>query len=98
MAYAAGLVGDPQVRAVVGASNGTIEGARVAFKNMGQTPIRASAVEAALQGAPRDAVAQAAEQADEGTDPPGDTYATPDFRRHLARVLTARALNEALSR
>ncbi|WP_217923182.1 FAD binding domain-containing protein [Miltoncostaea oceani] len=86
------------VAAVVGASNGSIEGARIAFTNMGQTPLRASATEAALAGAPRDAVAAAAEKADEGTDPPSDTWATADFRRHLARVLTARAVEEALSR
>jgi carbon-monoxide dehydrogenase medium subunit len=65
---------------------------------MGQTPLRATAVETALAGAPRDAVAQAAERADEGTDPPSDTWASADFRRHLARVLTARAVDEALSR
>ena len=86
------------VAAVVGAGNGTIEGARVAFTNMGQTPLRATAVEHALQGAPRDAIGDAVQRADEGTDPPGDTWATPDFRRHLARVLTRRALEEALSR
>jgi carbon-monoxide dehydrogenase medium subunit len=86
------------VAAMVGSANGSIEGARVAFTNMGQTPLRASAVEAALAGAPRDAVEQAAQRADEGTDPPSDTWASADFRRHLARVLTRRALEEALSR
>jgi carbon-monoxide dehydrogenase medium subunit len=86
------------VAAMVGSANGSIEGARVAFTNMGQTPVRASAVEAALAGAPRDAVEQAAQRADEGTDPPSDTWASADFRRHLARVLTRRALEEALSR
>lgn len=86
------------VAAVVGASNGSIQGAKVAFTNMGQTPLRAAAVEAALAGAPRDAVGQAAQKADEGTDPPSDTWATADFRRHLARVLTGRAVEEALSR
>jgi aerobic carbon-monoxide dehydrogenase medium subunit len=86
------------VAAVVGASNGTIQGARVALANMGQTPLRASATEAALAGAPRDAVSQAAQSADEGTDPPSDTWGSADFRRHLARVLTGRAVEEALSR
>ncbi len=86
------------VAAVVGASNGSIQGARVALANMGQTPVRASATEAALAGAPRDAVAQAAQSADEGTDPPSDTWASADYRRHLAHVLTGRALEEALSR
>lgn len=86
------------VAAVVGASNGSIQGARIALTNMGQTPLRASATEAALAGAPRDAVAQAAEKADEGTDPPSDTWASADFRRHLVKVLTGRAVEEALSR
>ena len=40
-------------------------------------------------------IAAAAEQAAEGTDPPGDLNATPDYKRHLARVLTRRALEEA---
>ena len=86
------------VAAVVGASNGSIEGARIGLTNMGQTPLRASAAEAALAGAPRDAIGQAADKADEGTDPPSDTWASADFRRHLAKVLTARAVGEALSR
>ena len=86
------------VAAVVGSSNGSIQGARIGLTNMGQTPLRASAAEAALAGAPRDGVKAAAEKADEGTDPPGDTWASPDFRRHLARVLTGRAVEEALAR
>jgi aerobic carbon-monoxide dehydrogenase medium subunit len=86
------------VAAVVGKSNGTIQGARIGLTNMGQTPLRASAAEAALAGAPRDGVKAAAEKADDGTDPPGDTWATPDFRRHLVRVLTERAVEEALAR
>jgi carbon-monoxide dehydrogenase medium subunit len=84
------------VAAVVESDNGTIKSARVGLSNMGQTPLRARAVEAALAGASRDDVAAAAEQADDGTDPPADTWASSDFRRHLARVLTARAVEEAL--
>ncbi len=86
------------VAVLVGARNGSIEGARIGLANMGQTPLRATAVESALAGAPRDAVATAAAKADEGTDPPSDTWASADFRRHLARVLTGRAVEEALSR
>jgi carbon-monoxide dehydrogenase medium subunit len=86
------------VAALVGVSDGSIEGARVGLTNMGQTPLRASGVESALAGAARDSVAAAAEKADEGTDPPSDTWASADFRRHLARVLTGRAVEEALSR
>jgi carbon-monoxide dehydrogenase medium subunit len=86
------------VAALVGVENGSIAGARVGLTNMGQTPLRAAAVESALAGASRDSVSSAAEGADEGTDPPSDTWASADFRRHLARVLTARALEEALGR
>jgi carbon-monoxide dehydrogenase medium subunit len=77
------------------AGDGSIEDVRVALTNMGSTPIRASATEAALRGQGADAIASAAEQAAEGTDPPGDLNASPDYKRHLARVLTRRALEEA---
>jgi carbon-monoxide dehydrogenase medium subunit len=86
------------VAAVVGRENGSIAGARIGLTNMGQTPLRASAAEAALAGAGPDGVAGAAEAADEGTDPGTDTFANADFRRHLARVLTKRAVEEALGR
>lgn len=66
--------------------------ARIAFTNMGSTPVRASAAEAAFASGGVDA---AAAKADEGTDPPTDTHASSEYRRHLARVLTARALREA---
>jgi carbon-monoxide dehydrogenase medium subunit len=77
------------------AGDGSIEDARVALTNMGSTPLRATATEQALRGQGPDAIAAAAEQAAEGTDPPGDLNATPDYKRHLARVLTRRALEEA---
>jgi carbon-monoxide dehydrogenase medium subunit len=65
----------------------------VALVNMGSTPLRASAVEAALtQGA---SAADAAQQAAEGTEPPTDLNASPEYRRHLAQVLVRRALQEA---
>ena len=73
------------------ASNG---GAKVALTSMGATPLRASAVEQALAGGA--SPAEAAEKADEGTDPPSDTNGSADFRRHLARILTRRALGQAL--
>ena len=67
--------------------NGSVH---VALTSMGATPLRARGVEDAL-AAGADA-AGAAEHAAEGTDPPSDTAATADFRRHIARVLVARAL------
>ncbi|HEX5265753.1 MAG TPA: xanthine dehydrogenase family protein subunit M [Acidimicrobiales bacterium] len=78
------------VGVAVARANGTTG---VSLVNMGPVPLRAAAVEAALaQGA---SAADAAEQAAEGTDPTGDHNASPEFRRHLARVLTRRALQEA---
>ena len=80
--------------AIVGAAAVTVNGGtNVALVNMGSTPIRAGAVEAALAGGA--SAADAAEQAAEGTDAPTDLNATPDYRNHLARVLTRRALEAA---
>jgi carbon-monoxide dehydrogenase medium subunit len=64
----------------------------VALVNMGSTPLRASATEAALASGA--AIGDAAAVAAEGTDPSGDLNASPDFRRHLATVLVRRALEE----
>ncbi|HWG60430.1 MAG TPA: FAD binding domain-containing protein [Streptosporangiaceae bacterium] len=79
--------------AVVGvAAVDTPAGVRVVLANMGATPLRALAVEEALAGGAT--AAEAAERAAEGSAPPGDLAATPAFRCHLARVLTARTLGE----
>ena len=85
------------VSALVRANDGVCEDVRIGLTNMGSTPLRARAAEEALRGQPLDAerIAAAAEQAPEGTDPPGDLNATPDYKRHLARVLCRRALSEA---
>jgi len=86
------------VAAVVERQNGSISSARVGLTNMGSTPLRASAVESALSGADAGSVAEAAQSAAEGTSPASDIAASAEFRQHLARVLTRRALEEALSR
>jgi carbon-monoxide dehydrogenase medium subunit len=65
----------------------------VALVNMGSTPLRASATEAALASGA--SIGDAAAVAAEGTEPSGDLNASPDFRRHLATVLVRRALEEA---
>jgi aerobic carbon-monoxide dehydrogenase medium subunit len=85
------------VCALVKASDGSCEDVRIGLTHMGSTPLRASAAEEALRGQALDAdsIARAAEQAAEGTEPPGDLNATPDYKRHLARTLTRRALMEA---
>jgi aerobic carbon-monoxide dehydrogenase medium subunit len=68
-------------------------GTGVALVNMGSTPLRATAVEEALgQGA---SVGDAAMKAADGTEPPTDLNASPEYRRHLAQVLVRRALEEA---
>ena len=84
--------------AIVRRRNGTIDEGAVALTNMGPTPLRARAVEQALAGASADAVASAAEAAAEGTSPPSDPNGSAEYRRHLARVLVRRALEEALTR
>jgi carbon-monoxide dehydrogenase medium subunit len=85
------------VAALVRRSNGSVAEARVGLTNMGPVPVRARAAEDAAAGvdASRDALRAAAARADEGTDPPGDLHGAPDYRRHLARVLTGRALAAA---
>jgi carbon-monoxide dehydrogenase medium subunit len=85
------------VAAVVKRSNGSIAEARVGLTNMGSTPLRASAVESALAGADAsaEAIGAAAEHAAEGTSAPSDLSGKADYREHLARVLTARAVRRA---
>ena len=86
------------VAAIIEKSNGNIDTARIGLTSMGSTPMRATAVEEALSGASPDDVAEAAESADEGTSPASDDAASEEFRRHLARVWTRRAVEEALGR
>ncbi|WP_037575906.1 FAD binding domain-containing protein [Phaeacidiphilus oryzae] len=83
------------VAAAVRRENGRLAEARIGLTNMGSTPLRAAAAEAALAGADtRDpgAVAGAAESAAEGTRPPSDLGGSADYRAHLAKVLTRRAV------
>ncbi|HEY3004709.1 MAG TPA: xanthine dehydrogenase family protein subunit M [Kribbellaceae bacterium] len=82
------------VAAAVRMDNGTIAEARVALTNMGSTPVRARAVEEALVGQPAtdEAVRAAAASAAEGTSPPSNIDGDADYRRHLAQVLTRRAV------
>jgi carbon-monoxide dehydrogenase medium subunit len=79
------------------AADGTCEDVRIGLTHMSSVPLRATAAEQALRGRPLDAdsIAAAAEQAAEGTQPPADLNASADYKRHLARVLTKRALADA---
>ena len=82
------------VAAQVRVEDGAIAEARVGLTNMGATPVRASAVEAALVGnqPTAEGVRAACELAGEGTEPPSDLNGDADYRRHLATVLTRRAV------
>jgi aerobic carbon-monoxide dehydrogenase medium subunit len=82
------------VATLVHRDNGSAVGASIALASMGGTPLRARAVEDAIaDGA---SPAEAAEHAADGTEPSSDTAASAEFRMHLARVLTRRALLEAM--
>lgn len=85
------------VAAIARRSNGHVAEARIGLTNMGSVPIRAAAAEAVVAGAQASAasLAAAAARADEDTNPPSDLRAAADYRRHLARVLTGRALAAA---
>ena len=87
------------VAALVKVDGGVITDARVALTNMGPKPIRATSVEAALKGQPAtaDAIKAAAASAADGTKPTRDVHADAEFRSHLARVLTGRAVATAAS-
>ena len=84
------------VAALVFRDDGAVAGSSIALTSMGATPVRADAAEAALASGA--SPADAAERAADGTSPPADTAASAEFRAHLARVLTRRALEEALAR
>ncbi len=85
------------VAAAVRRANGQVAEARVALTNMGMVPVKASAVEAAVAGIPATAqsLREAASHADETAQPPSDLHGSAEYRRHLARVLTGRALAAA---
>jgi aerobic carbon-monoxide dehydrogenase medium subunit len=85
------------VSALVKQTGDICEDVRIGLTHMGLVPLRARAVEEALRGQSlnRDSIARAAELAAEGTDPPSDLNASAEYKRHLARVLCRRALEEA---
>ena len=80
--------------AIVGAAAQKVDGHwRVGLTNVGPTPVRAKAVEDALaKGAKPE---EAAQHASDGLNPAGDLRASPEYKKHLARVLTKRAIEQA---
>jgi carbon-monoxide dehydrogenase medium subunit len=67
-------------------------GVRIALTSMAPTPMRARGVEQALAAGADPATAAA--RAAEDTSPVNDVLASADYRAHLARVLTRRALEQ----
>jgi aerobic carbon-monoxide dehydrogenase medium subunit len=86
------------VAATVRLDGGTVAAAGVGLTNMGNTPLRARGVEEALIGQPatEESIRAAAARATEGANPPSDLNGDADYRRHLAGVLTRRALLSVL--
>jgi carbon-monoxide dehydrogenase medium subunit len=86
--------------AIVSLSSGTISGARIGVTGVGPKAYRPTAVEQALNGVRVDeeAIKAAVQTVAEGIDVQGDIHASPEYRAHLARVLTRRAVLEAAQR
>jgi carbon-monoxide dehydrogenase medium subunit len=79
---------------------GNCAGARIAIGGLAGAPWRAAAVEAELRGKPLNArtIAAAAARAADGTDPEGDTYASAEYKRHMAGVYARKAVEAAVER
>jgi carbon-monoxide dehydrogenase medium subunit len=80
--------------AIVGVAAQKMNGGwRIGLTNVGPTPVRATAVEDALKKGAK--AEEAAQHASDGLEPSGDLRASPEYKKHLARVLTKRAINQA---
>jgi aerobic carbon-monoxide dehydrogenase medium subunit len=88
------------VCAVITLSGGSIASARIGVTGVGPKAYRPTAVEQALVGKPaeEEAVKAAVQTVADGIDVQGDIHASPEYRAHLARVLTRRAVLEAAGR
>ncbi len=96
-------VGDYAVSAVavqLTLSGDTIEGARVALTNVNPVPMRSPGAEAALNGRAADdaAIAAAGQAAAADCDPSGDLRGSVEYKRDLTRVITQRAIRQAVQR
>jgi carbon-monoxide dehydrogenase medium subunit len=81
-------------------AGGACQSSKVGITGVAVKAYRAGGVENALNGSALDAqtIAAAAEHAADGVDANEDLYASADYRRHLARVYTRRAIEAAASR
>ncbi len=86
------------VAAMARVENGVCADVRVALGAVAPTPVRATAVEAALEGQPvtADAIRSAAEAVAGQVDPLADFRGSSDYKRDMAVVFTRRALEQAL--
>ena len=73
-----------------------IDSAAVGITGVSHIAYRATAVEDALRGKATSAVEEAANHAADGVDAIGDTFASAEYRKHLASVMTKRTLAEAM--
>jgi carbon-monoxide dehydrogenase medium subunit len=92
------IVGAAAVVTVDG--NGVCQKASVGLNGISGKPVAAVGVEQALVGKRLDdqAIQEAAAKAADGLEPLGDIFASADYRAHLARVYTKRALAKASGR
>ena len=81
-------------------ASGTCTSARIAIGGLGSGPLRAVPTEMDLQGKPLTAqvIAAAAAKAAEETDPVEDSYASPEYKRHVATVYARKAIEAAVER
>ena len=80
--------------------SGRCTAARIVLGGLASGPHRAAASEAALQGqsVTPETISSAAAKAAEGSSPDDDFYASADYKRHIATVLTQRAMESAAER
>jgi len=85
---------------VLAVRGGTVAHARIALIGVGPTAVRASRAERSLVGAaPSDGLwEEAADAVRSEVEPDADIHASAEYRRHVAGVLTRRALAEAATR
>ena len=81
-------------------ASGSCASARVALGGLGSGPVRARATETGLQGKSLtpEVIAAAAAKAIETADPVEDSYASAEYKRHVATVYTRRAIEVAAAR
>lgn len=85
------------VAAVVTKRGNNIESVAIGITGVGESAYRATGVENALRGKPVSAISEASKHAADAIEAIGDTFASAEYRRHLATVFTRRALESALA-